>query len=286
MAIDELVAERTLRRRALGTPSARSLLFTVLGEYVLPRSGRVWSHTLVAALDALGVEEKSARQAMARTAADGWLVREQIGRRARWKLSDAADELLRAGAERIYGFGGSHEEWDGRWLVLACEAAETSRDVRHRLRIGLSWAGFGPLRPGVWIAAHRECEDEARRVLGGLGLSVGAFSFVAEPGGIGADGDLVAACWDLEELESRYEEFIDTFGPMRTRGAPSSFVALTRLVHEWRKFPFLDPRLPTRLLPRRWSGDVAHDLFLARRAAWSPRASEWFDMATELGAMP
>ncbi len=276
-AIAVSATEHALRRRALGVPSARSLLFTVLGEYVLPRGGRVWSHTLVTALRALGVEEKSARQAMARTAADGWLVREQVGRRARWKLSDAADELLRTGAERIYTFGGSQEHWDGRWIVLVCEAAETSRDVRQRLRTGLSWAGFGSLRPGVWIAAHAEREDEARRVLEELGLGAGAFSFVAEAGSIGADSDLAASCWDLDALEARYEEFIDAFATLRPKGAEATFEATTMLVHEWRKFPFLDPGLPTRLLPHRWTGDVAHDLFHARHAAWSPRAGEWFD---------
>ena len=52
-----------------GYPSARSLLLTVLGEFVHARGGRVWTGTLVDALGALGVEQKSARQALARAAA-------------------------------------------------------------------------------------------------------------------------------------------------------------------------------------------------------------------------
>ena len=37
-----------LRRRSVGAPAARSLLLTILGEYVLPRGEPVWQETLVA----------------------------------------------------------------------------------------------------------------------------------------------------------------------------------------------------------------------------------------------
>ena len=61
------------RRREIGGASARSLLMTILGEFVLPRGGSVWTQVLVSALALFGVEDKSARQALARTAAEGWL---------------------------------------------------------------------------------------------------------------------------------------------------------------------------------------------------------------------
>ena len=48
--------------------------------------------------------------------------------------------------------------------------------------------------------------------------------------------------------------------------------AQTRLVHEWRRFPFLDPRLPAQLLPDNWSGVKAADLFHTRHADWHPAA--------------
>ena len=40
-------------QRESGYPSARSLLLTVLGEFVHPRRGEVWTGTLVEALGAL-----------------------------------------------------------------------------------------------------------------------------------------------------------------------------------------------------------------------------------------
>src|SRR5438445_2954520 len=105
-------------RSTVGAPSARSLLFTVLGEYVLPHGGEAWAAALIRALGALGVEEAAARQAIARTASDGWLDSERTGRRVRWQLTPSGRQLLTEGAERIYGFGGSQEDWDGRWVLL------------------------------------------------------------------------------------------------------------------------------------------------------------------------
>ena len=75
------------RRRELGATSARSLLLTVLGEFVLPRPEPVWTQTLIDVLAELGVEQKSARQALARTAAEGLLASDRSGRRVRWSLS-------------------------------------------------------------------------------------------------------------------------------------------------------------------------------------------------------
>src|SRR5437868_11298310 len=109
----------TLRRRhAAGADSARSVLFTVLGELVLRTGGEAWTSAFIDVLGRLGVEEKASRQALMRTAADGWLVSERVGRRTHWRLTPNAEALLTEGAERIYGFTASRAEWDGRWLMV------------------------------------------------------------------------------------------------------------------------------------------------------------------------
>ena len=148
-----------LRRRSVGAPAARSLLLTVLGEYVLPRSGSVWQETLVSALVSLGYTPQAARQALARSTRDGWLESERHGRRTRMSLSHATAELLRTGAERIYTFG-QPWQWDGRWLVVILRVPEERRAVRHQLRSRLAWAGLGSLRGGVWLTPHVEREQE------------------------------------------------------------------------------------------------------------------------------
>jgi phenylacetic acid degradation operon negative regulatory protein len=94
------------RRHAAGALSTRGLLFTVLGELVLPADGTAWTSALVAVFARIGIEEKASRQALMRTAAAGWLDADKIGRRTRWRLTDSARRLLTDGAERIYSFAG------------------------------------------------------------------------------------------------------------------------------------------------------------------------------------
>jgi phenylacetic acid degradation operon negative regulatory protein len=260
------------RRREIGGASARSLLMTILGEFVLPSGGPVWTHALVSALALFGVEDKSARQALARTAAEGWLAAERVGRQARWSLTPPGQRLLSQGARRIYSFGRDDVAWDGRWLLLLVSVPEAQRDLRHRVRSQLNWAGFGSPAAGVWVSPHASQQAEGQRILAQAGVSSSAMSFVASYGQVGSQDMLVARSWDLGALEQRYEDFIDEFTGLHPTAGEEALRAQIRLVHEWRRFPFLDPRLPARLLPDNWSGAKAADLFHARHADWHPAA--------------
>src|SRR5258708_32711172 len=82
------------RRHAAGAVSARGLLFTVLGEFVLPTGGSAWTSAFIQTFAGLGVEEKAIRQALARTGADGWIKPERHGRRTRWWLTPDGHRLL------------------------------------------------------------------------------------------------------------------------------------------------------------------------------------------------
>ncbi|EHR49475.1 phenylacetic acid-responsive transcriptional repressor [Saccharomonospora marina XMU15] len=259
------------RRREVSHTSARSLLMTLLGEFVLPRGRPVWTSVLVDALAMFEVEEKSARQALARTAAEGWLESERVGRRVRWSLTSQGRKLLTEGAQRIYDFGSRERSWDGQWLLVLVSVPEPKRDLRHRLRTKLTWAGFGSPDPGVWITPHVDREPEAVGIVAELALE-NAMSFVGPYGAIGDEATMVARAWDLRELDARYEAFIDEFASLDPRGGDAVLHAQTRLVHEWRRFPFLDPQLPEQLLPEDWSGSQAAEIFHRRHAEWRPAA--------------
>ena len=256
---------------------ARSLLLTVLGEYVAPQQAPTWTGTLVEALGALGVREKAARQALLRSAADGWLMGERHGRRVRFTLSPEIHDLLAQGARRIYSFGAGRVDWDGRWLVVVASVPEEQRHLRHKLRTGLAWAGFGPLGQGVWVCPDAGREEEAREVVESLGNAVQATSFVGRHAQVGDESALVARAWNLPDLERRYTSFLAEFGDARPAGDEEVFRAQTRLVHEWRRFPFLDPGLPDALLPPTWPGRRARELFLRRHDEWAPAARSWFE---------
>lgn len=252
---------------------------TVLGEYVLPRGQPVWTSTLVDALALFDVEEKSARQALARTSAEGWLVSERVGRRVRWSLTAPGRRLLTEGAQRIYDFGRESHDWDGRWLVLLVSVPESKRELRRRLRTQLTWAGFGSPSSGVWVSPHTSRQTEANRIV--AELDIGApMSFVASYGEIGDEESMVVRAWDLSELKDRYEDFIDEFTGIQPSTGEAVLQAQTRLVHEWRRFPFLDPQLPERWLPPDWSGANAAELFHRWHAEWREAAQQrWNELA-------
>ncbi|MGA6161505.1 PaaX family transcriptional regulator C-terminal domain-containing protein [Amycolatopsis magusensis] len=267
------------RRREVSHTSARSLLMTVLGEYVLPRESPVWTATLVDALALFGIEEKSARQALARAAGEGWLESERAGRRVRWSLTAPGRQLLTEGARRIYDFGSAGKQWDDRWLVVLVSIPESQRELRHRLRTQLTWAGFGSPSPGVWVSPHLAREGEARTILDQLGAG-SPMSFIASYGEIGEEETLVARSWNLREVADQYEAFIDQFDALTPIAGEEVLSAQTRLVHEWRRFPFLDPQLPARLLPPGWSGVKAAELFHGKHAEWRAGAQEHWDSLT------
>ena len=267
------------RRRETGAASARSLLLTVLGEFVLPRDAAAWTGAIVAGLSEVGVEEKAARQALSRTAAEGLLVAEREGRRVRWRLTPAGDRLLAQGAERIYGFGRRVEAWDGRWLVLAVSVPETQRQLRHRLRTRLTWAGLGSPMPGLWVTPDVEKEKEVAAAVEDLGVE--SFSFSGAFGQIGDQQRLVEQAWALQDVERRYREFVDEVSSVDAPTPALAFRAQVHLVQEWRRFPFLDPALPVELLPATWPGTGAAELFHRRHREWHELAQGHWDTLCE-----
>ena len=244
----------------------------MLGEFVLPTSGGLWTATAIDVMARLGFSERNTRQALARLSDDDVLRVEHHGRRARWLLSESGRQLLAAGAERIYHFGERRRRWDGRWLLVLCSVPEAQRAKRRRFQTRMAFSGFGTLAPGIAISPHREAEGEANRIIADLGLGDLALVFVAGTGSLSPDSEILDRAWDLDELALGYRAFVDEFGPRQPADPGCRFEALTELVHAWRRFPFADPEIPARLLPPDWPGLAAEALFTERRRIWRPDA--------------
>jgi len=265
------------RRHAAGSSSARGLIFTILGEYVLPGGGRVWTSAMIEAMKRLDIEEKATRQALMRTAADGWLTAERIGRRTRWRLTPSADRLLAEGTDRIYGFGARRGDWDGEWLLVLARIPEAERPARHLLRSRLTWAGFGSPAPGVWVSTHAERLREVERALAEAGLAGEAQIFRGAQAG-GQLPVLVTQAWDLAAVGQKYDDFIVTFA---AASPADPLAAMIGLVHAWRRFPWTDPDLPTGLLAPGWPRPRAAALFRRRHAEWAAAAAKsWQEIST------
>lgn len=248
----------------------------MLGEFVLPNGGSAWTNSLIKMLELVSVNEANARQVTARLGEDGVLRSKRLGRATKWELTPAGERLLSDGAQRIYEFGANPEAWDGRWIVAVTAVPEEMRAKRHQVRTRLGFAGFGFLTPGVAVSPHTKRLEAASAVLTALKLEPSPMLFIAKATDIVPEGELIRRAWDLEHLESRYASFISEFGRSRPKGGPATFTSLVRLVHEWRQFPFDDPEIPVELLPAKWPGPKAKEVFDHQRATWSPTAHDWY----------
>jgi phenylacetic acid degradation operon negative regulatory protein len=271
-ALVESVSPTLSRRHEAGAPSARGMLLTLLGEFVLPADGTAWTSAVLASFGRLGVAEKATRQALMRTSNAGWLEPEKIGRRTRWRLTRSAEKLLTDGAERIYSFGPA-PDWGGQWVLVQVRIPESDRRARHVVRTRLTWAGFGSLGASLWISPHPARQKEAEKVLRDAGVADAAHVFVATRTGMTDTRAMVAQAWDLPAIEAQYEGFTAEFGDPH----PQDVLARQlELVHAWRRFPSLDPALPRELLPAHWTGEMAARLFADRHEQWLDGSrTEW-----------
>jgi phenylacetic acid degradation operon negative regulatory protein len=235
-----------------------------------------WTQTIIDALALLGFDERATRQAIARTAAAGWLVSGRSGRRVRWQLTPAGREYLAAAKKWLYAPG--HErDWDGDWLVLLVTVPENQRKLRHRLRTALEWEGFGSPGQDVWLSPHPSRAAEARQVIGSLGPSVQATMLHARLDDPGERHRLVAQAWDVGKLDARHRAFIRQWAEADPASPEEAFINRMRLVYQYRLLMLADPRLPSALLPSDWSGEQARLLVLDRHASWGPLAIKWWD---------
>ncbi len=241
------------------------LIFTLFGDYILPRGGTVWTFSLLSMLERLGVSERAARVTLSRMARKGWLTRQKEGRRARYSLTPRGWALLKQGEQRI--FEPPLDNWDGLWHIVVYSLPEKKRHLRRLLRQWLVWLGFGQLTFNTWISPHNR-KAEVKNVCSELDVQKYVATFSAMHVGPTRDQDLVQRCWDLTKLESRYQEFIKRFEPeyqaCQANGGLSPETCFVRrfwLTHSFQSFPRDDPNLPTVLLPPDWIGFRARQLF-------------------------
>ena len=262
----------------------RSMLFTLFGDYAYPERRDVPLRGLVRIGRALGLTEVAVRSAVARLAREGWIGARRDGFRSRYALSGSGRALIEEGTRRIYR--PRRGAWDGTWCVLNYSIPEAKRSERDRIRKRLAWLGYAAMGGGAYVSP-REVGDATLDLLRELGLREFARVFKAKLAGPGSDAELVRQCWDLRAIGRRYAAFIAHYGPTYERDRAlrarrglddaDAFVTRFALTHDFRRFPFVDPDLPARLLPADWPGAGARTLFEAHHALLTEGALRFFD---------
>lgn len=280
--VEDRPAVLSARRQQVSAATARSALLTILGEYVHPAGTPVWTSTFVEALGLLGFEEKAARQALARTSAQGLIESTRDGRRVHWSLTSHGHDMLKEGTDRIYGFMRHRRPWDGRWLVVSVPIPETRRKLRHQLSTRLSWLGLGSPTPGLWITPNTERSPDVEAVLNELDLADHAAAWIGPSTRPRPESQLLARAWDLGQVAVDYDVFISEFEQLDAHTPTDAFVAQVQLVQAWRRFPFIDPDLPAELLEPGWPGIRAANAFHDRHARWHRSAqAAWVSLSAD-----
>ena len=245
------------------------LIFTLFGEYILPRGGSAWTGDLLKLLELLEVSERAARSTLSRMSQNGWLVSARVGRNSRYSLAPRGMRVVQEGEVRI--FEPRRATWDGLWHMVVYSIPEGQRRLRGKLRERLGWLGYGRLAPGTWITPN-DRREEVRRQLEDLGLVAYAQYFSGMRLHFAESQEIVSRCWNLEGLNRDYAAFLKTYRPAfhslrrddhrgRSKSPAEYFTLRFWLTLEYSQFPRRDPNLPPVLQPPGWLGTRASQLF-------------------------
>lgn len=260
-----------------------SLLFTIFGDYYRNLRMEVWVGSLIKYLEPFGFSDGSVRVTLSRMMHQGWLESRKVGQKSFYRVTDKGLRRIKHGVTRVYQ--DKDEPWDGKWRIVMTNFPENLRETREQIRKELQWMGFGYLGNNVWVTPNNlyaqvmEMIDE---------YQVRAFMdfFTATYDGPQIGRGLAQKAWNLDEIAMKYEQFVSAFQPhyekmyqtakQESLSEDLCFVQRALLVHEYRKFLFVDPNLPKELLPSDWIGTEAAHLFREFHHFLTPMAEKYF----------
>lgn len=255
--VDEFRSRPTLR--------AGSLIITVFGDSVAPRGGTVWIGSLIKVMKEFGISERLVRTSVFRLSRDGWLDVNQVGRRSYYSLMAEGAQAFEQATHRIYGE--PVLDWSGDWCLILLSGLEAAQ--RENVRKELSWLGFGTTSTS--LMAHPAPDvDDLKALLEHLGVENKVVVMIGRTLDESQDDamrELVHRSWNLEEIDDRYEYFVQHFRPAYAAVRKSkrilpidAFQIRTLLIQEYRKILLRDPLLPATMLPTGWHGSEAYQL--------------------------
>ncbi len=267
-----------------------SLCFTIFGDYLRDLNVEIWVGSLISYLEPFGISPGLTRVTLSRMAQSGWVTSRRIGQKSYYRMSDKGKRRTLDGVTRVYDE--EEERWDRNWQIISCDFVDIDKERREVITRELQWMGFGYLGSSTWISPHQR--------YGQLKLMVDEYEmqdqihvFTGMYEGIGSPYDLVNKAWNIASIEEKYQSFLDEFslkfqrvhqlGVQDLLTEIQAFVERAALVHEYRKFLFIDPRLPRELLPVDWVGEQARKLFKRYYNFVSPLAEKFFYEHLEIG---
>lgn len=270
--------------------NTRSLIFTLYGDYISHYGSKIWIGSLIRLLSEFGHNDQSVRAAISRMNKQGWVQSEKIGNKSYYSLTKRGQKRIDEAAKRIFKL--TPNKWDGKWRMFMYTIPEEIRNIRDELRKELVWSGFGMFSSSCWISANN-LDKQVYDLIEKYDIQDYVDFFIAQYSGPYENKRLVNKSWDIEEINGKYQEFISEYSQKYIidknkiqKGNMSDaecFVERTKLVHEYRKFLFVDPGLPEELLPDKWLGNHAAALFSDYYKELAEPSSRFFESVFENG---
>lgn len=268
--------------------NTQSMIFTLFGDYIRHYGNKIWIGSLIRLLKEFGHNEQAVRVAVSRMVKQGWLQSQKDGNKSYYFLTKRGEKRIDEAGRRIFKL--APDKWDGKWRVLMYSIPEKKRHVREDFRKELTWSGFGHLSNSCCISPNN-LENEVRFIIEKYEITPYVDFFITKNIGPRDNYSIVERNWQLTEIEKKYQEFITTYRKQyqihenmikeEKMTDADCFVERTKLVHEYRKFLFIDPGLPEELLPPIWSGQDAAQLFSEYYQLLAVPASRFFESVFE-----
>ncbi|HEY4554480.1 MAG TPA: phenylacetic acid degradation operon negative regulatory protein PaaX [Bacillaceae bacterium] len=274
--------------------NTRSMIFTIFGDYIRHYGNEIWMGSLISLMREFGHNEQSVRAAISRMYKQGWLKSRKKGNKSFYRLTERGVERMEEAGKRIFKL--KPEEWDGKWRMFLYSIPEGKRSIREDVKTELGWSGFAPMSTSCWITPN-DLGKQVDYLIEKYEIAPFVHYFTAAYNGPGDNKRIVEQCWNLDEINGRYAQFLSAYEEKfklakrrlenGTMANANCFVEKTMLVHEYRKFLFIDPGLPEGLLPDLWLGQEAAALFSSYYKLLAPYAAAFYESVSlkEIGEL-
>jgi phenylacetic acid degradation operon negative regulatory protein len=262
-----------------------TVIYTLFGAYVVPRSGEVHVASLLKLVIPLGFSANAIRLGLSRMSKHGVFRVRRAGRCSYYSLSEKGLKWMEQG--RVRAFEVEHKQWDGKWRLVVYNIPERQRALRDKLRVKLHSLGFAKLSTSLWIAPH-DIRTEINEYLKDRGMVRYVETFVAEYTGVRHPREFAPLVWSIKDLAKKYAVFVDkcssvyaAFKRAEKTGGESDltecFAQRFCMTAEYVALRLEDPMLPLELLPENWVGLRAQKLHDTLLNILKPRADEFVD---------
>lgn len=252
--------------------SAASIIRTIAGLYLRHEVSPVARGKVIDLACAAGISVSTAQTAVSRLIDRGIF---DVAPGSQLRVPAPAQEMFARGNRRI--FVPRQMDEDEQWCLVAYSLPESLRPLRHQLRKHFLHLGGGLVSAGLWIfPAH--LHDEVLQILEVLGARQHATVFLAScPDYPGGPQQAAQRWWDLEKLSAMHQTFLSGTDhlSLSAQDPEVSYLSYVVLIDAWRALPYLDPGLPSSMLPADWPGIPSRERFLSASAIFSGPAAQF-----------